>query len=192
MPRLFIAIKVKPGNDLLNSMMKIQQTLASDSINWVKPYNMHITLKFLGDTRQESIPPIISKLKTCAAAIESFGFTVKDFGYFGNLRFPRVLWMGVEQEKKNIENAYQLIQTEMDFLGYPAEKQEFRPHLTIGRIKNMHDTQKLRELEGEFSGVLLQQVWIDTFELYQSKLTPSGPVYSVVEKFNLNKPDTYE
>lgn len=192
MPRLFIAIKVKPGKALLSSLLKIQQTLANDSITWVKPDNMHITLKFLGDTPQENIPPIISKLKTCAASIESFGFTIKDFGYFGNLRFPRVLWMGVEQEKKNIENACQLIQKEMDSLGYPEEKQGFRPHLTIGRIKKMHDTQKLRELEGEFSGVLLQQVRIDTIELYQSKLTPSGPVYSVVEKFYLNKPDTNE
>lgn len=187
MPRLFIAIKIQPRENLLNALETIQQAFATDPINWVKPDNLHITLKFLGDTPPEDIPSISSRLKQCATALSPFDFSIKNFGYFGNLRFPRVLWMGIEQEEKNIENAFRLIQKEMDSLGFREEKQVFKPHLTIGRIKKMEDTRRLRELESEFSGTELQQVQVDSFTLFKSKLTSTGPVYSVVEKFSLQQ-----
>ncbi len=187
MPRLFIAIKIQPHPKLLNALKTIQQTFATESITWVKPENLHITLKFMGDTPQEKIPYITTALEKCAESLSSFDFTIKNFGYFGNLRFPRVLWLGMEQEEKSIEKAFLLIQKEMDALGYEKEKQVFKPHLTIGRIKKLHDTTRLRELESEFSGISLQEVRIDSFELYKSKLTPAGPVYSVVQKFSLQK-----
>lgn len=185
MPRLFIAIKIHPEEKLLNILETLRQNFSSDAINWVKPENMHITLKFLGDTLQKDIPSIIARLKSCAYTLTPFDFNIRSFGYFGNLRFPRVLWLGIEQEGNPIGNAYQQVQTEMEILGYPTEKQAFNPHLTIGRVKKIQDTQKLRELESELEGSLFQQVSIESFELYKSKLTPEGPVYSVVEKFSL-------
>lgn len=187
MPRLFIAIKIQPQENLLNALKTIQQAFATDSVTWVKPDNLHITLKFLGDTPQEKIPSITARLQQCAAALSPFDFSVKKFGYFGNLSFPRVLWMGIEQEEKNIENAFRLVQKEMDALGFQQEKQGFKPHLTIGRVKKMEGTHKLRELESELSGLLLQQIRVDSFTLYKSKLTSTGPVYSVVEKFYLQR-----
>lgn len=185
MPRLFIAIKIQPQEKLLNTLNIIHQSFFRDEIKWVNPENMHITLKFLGDTPREDIPLIIDRLKSIAPALDPFEFNIRKFGYFGNLRFPRVLWLGIDQQGNPIGKAYQKIQTQMISLGYTAEKQVFKPHLTIGRVKKTENTQKLRELESELDDEVLQQVSIDSFELYKSKLTPNGPVYSVIEKFSL-------
>ncbi|MFW5707502.1 MAG: RNA 2',3'-cyclic phosphodiesterase [Bacteroidota bacterium] len=188
MKRLFVAIKVVPEQTLLKALESIQQKLSADSINWVKPDNLHITLKFLGDTPEKKIPSIIGALHKSTDTLYPSEFFVEGFGYFGNLRFPRVLWMGImERDQNNLEKVYAGVQKNLEPLGFPAEEHFFKPHLTIGRIKNISDTRILRELEGIFSTLPFQKVPVDSFSLYESKLTPSGPVYSLVEKFTFSK-----
>ncbi len=185
MKRLFVAIKVHPSEELLNAYDTIKTRLSGGKINWVHKNNFHITLKFLGDTPDKQIPGIIDSLNQAATQTQIIHFTVENFGFFGSVSFPRVLWMGINQQNQGIEKAFVQTQKALEKTGKIKEELIFKPHLTLGRIKHIDNITPLHELEAEFKGKLFQEVTVDSIELYQSNLKPKGPVYKVIEKFNL-------
>lgn len=184
MKRLFVAIKIKPEDRLGFAFRKIKEGLANDNIKWVNENNLHITLKFLGDTPDNDVSPIIQTLKKSLEGIGSFHICIGGFSYFGNSRFPRVLWLGIEDDGQ-LQQLFTQINNGLGNYG-PAEKSiVFKPHLTIGRVKEFRSLDKLFELEAEFAAEDFQTANVDQVILYESFLKPGGPVYKVVEKFEL-------
>jgi RNA 2',3'-cyclic 3'-phosphodiesterase len=184
MKRLFVAIKIKPEDQLSSAYQKIKDGFYTDHIKWVNENNLHITLKFLGDTPDKDVSQIIQNLAKSREGTKRFQFRIEGFGYFGNSRFPRVLWFGIEDDGQ-LQQLYSQINKGLEGFGTPEKSDIFKPHLTVGRVKEFRSLNKLFELEAEFAGKTFQTTPVNEIILYESFLKPSGPAYKVVEKFEL-------
>ena len=167
-------------------MEAFQQELSDARISWVSPLNLHLTLKFFGDTPIQDISAILEALHLSATALPPFSFTVEGCGTFGSLRQPNVIWLGIKNAKMLTELYYSVNQ-QLAPLGFVPDKKLFTPHLTIGRIKSIGDTLTLRSLESQFSTETFATVRTESFYLMESFLRPQGPVYKVVEEFKLGE-----
>jgi RNA 2',3'-cyclic 3'-phosphodiesterase len=185
MKRLFVAIKIKPEDRLILAIRKIKEDLVADNIKWVNENNLHITLKFLGDTPDKDVSLITRNLRNSLVGTGRFNFCIEGFGYFGNSRFPRVLWLGIE-DKEQLQKLYTHINRGLENFGTPEKSSVFKPHLTIGRVREFGNMNKLLELEAEFAGETFQTATVNEVILFESFLKPTGPVYSVVEKIELS------
>jgi 2'-5' RNA ligase len=94
--RAFIAIALPPP--VLLAAGNVQYKLRSDGIRlkWIKPENMHLTLRFLGDIDRRQLPEIEAAIGTAVKLVPPFALNAKRIGVFPNLRAPRVVWMGIE------------------------------------------------------------------------------------------------
>ena len=187
MKRTFIATKISPGEKLLKTYTKLRNELKNEKIKWVNSEQFHITLFFLGDTDEEMIPRIRTQLGNMADQFNTFNINLSGLGVFKNINKPRVLWTGIYQYD-TMKKIKERIEEEIVALGFPAEEREFRPHLTIARLKWINDKEKLKDLIETYKKEDFQQVKINEIIYYESILKPSGPVYKPIEKFVL--PDT--
>lgn len=181
MKRLFIAIKIEPGDILIDHYHMLKRGLAHEKITWVSPEKMHITLKFFGDTFEERIPVIVSAMNRVAFSYNEPEFHIKGVGIFGSRYQPRVIWLGIPDGGSISDPADKLME-ELEKDGWERDRQNFVPHLTVGRIKFIQDKRNFQAVLDDFGEEELQKVRIGEMILYESNLTPGGPVYKVIEK----------
>lgn len=176
--RLFVAIPL-PGY-VKQQLARLRQPI--DGIRWQDKEQLHLTLKFLGDTRKERFV----KLKEALEDIEisSFTITIKGFGYFPEGEQPRVLWAGID-ENDTLTVLYKTVESTCQNLNFEAESRPFRPHVTIARIK---DTPKRDVVSfiNQHKQFRISDVEIDEFVLYESKLQQDGAKHSRRKTFKLS------
>ena len=150
MPRLrtFIAVELSPrvitrAGDLIDHLR-----VAAAEVNWVRPQQMHLTLKFLGDVPDTETPDVCRVVSDVAASFEPFEITCRCAGAFPNLKSPKTLWIGIEDGANELKKLQAALDDALKAeLGFAKEPRGFHPHLTIGRVK--------RELPGS-TGELTQ------------------------------------
>lgn len=153
----------------------LAEQVPNRAVRWVKPDRMHLTLRFLGDTDVMLLPDIQRALDKTAAQHQPFNLYLEGFGCFPNCKRPRVLWTGVGGQ---IEAAGQLkgdIDSALVSLGWEAENRPFRPHLTVGRVK---DSRKVSSQHWP-DGVQALAIPVDSIHLIESELRPDGPIYTM-------------
>ena len=184
MKRLFAAIKIHPSETFISLLYQFKQVLRNENIKWVEPNNIHITLKFFGETEESRIAEIIERLNMVAAKHKPFKFYIKGAGVFGSSYDPRVIWFGIK-ENKELQNLSTDVLNSMEKIGWAKDRQNFVPHLTMGRIKHIADKTKLKELVNKYKDVDIQEENLNEFYLYESILKPQGPIYTILDTFTL-------
>ncbi|MBP6976979.1 MAG: RNA 2',3'-cyclic phosphodiesterase [Bacteroidales bacterium] len=184
MKRLFVAIKLHPADTLLEVFRFLKKNLHEEKIKWVEEYNLHLTLKFFGETEEERIPAIRQALKAAAGRSAGFKLELKGTGIFGSKYDPRVVWLGIETNPA-LQQLYANMWEEIGKLGYVPDSQNFVPHLTIGRIKFIRDKRFFQEVILMRREDFLQRETVRELYLFESILQPTGPVYKVIENFVL-------
>ena len=184
MKRTFLAVKIFPEPALINVLEDFYSSLNKEKIKWVEKNNLHITLKFLGDTEEENIPVINEKLLEVASKDNNFHIILQGCGVFKNLRKPKVLWVGLH-ETENLKNLHLDIENSLAETGFAKEERPFSPHLTIGRIKFLKNYSILRSKLGQYHDKYFQQNHVNEFIFYESILTQAGPIYRIINKFPL-------
>ena len=176
--RLFIAIELP--REVKDELFRVQKLIPSKfaKIKWVSKKNLHLTLKFIGET-EVSPAEIGEKLK--GIKFKSIKTNLLEFGAFPTLSSSRIniLWVNLKSMGELID-----LQQEVDseLFGMFKRDQKFSPHLTLGRVK-------LIKKKDEFLKVLKEinvkpiEFEMNEFKLMQSKLTKDGPIYSTVESF---------
>lgn len=181
MIRTFIAIKIEPGKDLIDLMNVCTKSLRNESIKWVEPENMHLTLKFLGDTSVEQVERVKEFLDKKISRFAVFNFIIHGLGYFKSNGQPRVIYSGIKDyqvlKDLNIEIGNEMLQ-----LGFQKESREFNPHLTLGRIKSVKNKKSLFQLMEKYGNQKIQVVKVTEVIFYQSILKPQGPIYQPLKK----------
>ena len=180
--RLFIAMKINPASEILDFFSEIKELLEDEKINWVKENNFHLTLKFLGETDEETIPEISVALQQICSETEPFEFQLTGSGYFGSHKSPRVVFIKIRNTAK-LESLSSEINDRLLNCGFENENRKFKAHLTLGRIKFIKNTQAFYVHLEKHKNTFFQSVKVDEIILYESKLQPEGPVYKAVEKF---------
>jgi len=184
MKRLFVAIKIIPDEKLLSAYHDIRKRCFADKIKWVKYDLFHLTLKFLGETREEDIAIITDVLKKIAAETKPFTFDLKGLGIFGSSYRPRIIHVNIEGSKNLKDLGYRIL-NDFDKVGFPKGRQNFVPHLTLGRIKYIQDKKMFQQSIDLYKDANLQQVKVEELILFESILHPSGPEYLILNKFKL-------
>ena len=185
--RAFIAISIPPAvqNMVENIQDRFKQIRAP--IRWVKPSNLHLTLKFLGNITEEQIEGAKKCLKEAGQGVNSFTLKTTETGGFPNLNYPRVLWLGFSDPDGQLYKLVENIELQLQKIGFQRESRKFTPHLTIGRIKSPKGKKIFIRMLHKEKNVSCDDICVTCLKLIKSDLKPSGPEYSVLHTFNLKK-----
>ena len=184
--RLFAAIKIDPDKNFLDQFRQLKINLGHEKIKWVEEHNIHVTLKFFGETDERRIPEIESVLKKIAGENTAFGFRLRSMGVFGSKYNPRVVWVGIEPYDRLVKLMRDL-HTELKTIGYEPDRQNLVPHLTIGRIKEIKERQFFQRTLEKFREIETPEKMATEIHLFESILKNDGPVYLVQNTFPFSK-----
>lgn len=185
MKRTFIAFDVPPSEAVKEAFETIRHKLRNDSISWTDKSRLHITIKFLGNTDEDKIQSIVSNITKTIRPYDKFKVTLEDIGVFRNIHDPKVIWMGCRIEN-SLTSFKQELEASMGTLGFVTESRAFKPHLTLGRVKLLRQTKTLLEIIATYKSRIFNEFIVGELILYESRLTPSGPVYTPIEKFTID------
>lgn len=179
--RVFIAIPIPSAlqEQIHQETKRLRRQLDRGLVRWVAPQNVHLTLKFLGNTPIAKLDALKENLATEAAKINPFEIAVRKLGVFPNLSRPRVVWIGVEDSGK-LSSLHRCVQTITSQTGSVPEKRRFSAHLTLGRVQRgicNKGRGQIRKVIEESPVYDFGGVCVDSVHLFQSELTPKGAVY---------------
>ncbi len=169
--RTFVAAEIT-DQSILSSIKNLQSNLRIEA-RPVELQNMHFTLLFLGEISEDMVQRVQDELKTIK--FDSFDISFEGIGAFPKPKFPRVVWVGVRNGAGQLVDLAKTVEEKLSPLGFKSDK-EFKPHITMFRIKNKIGdiTYELAKYSNEKFG--LQK--ISEIKFKKSVLTPSGPIYS--------------
>lgn len=176
------------------SLIDDLRSYAKQEINWVTPKNLHITFQFIGETKIEDIPEITqaaSKLFSSLLQPDSENYYLKDLS-FSNPKLeihpqnrPKIIWISLKSEDSKIFKINTKFKQNLISKGYELDSKPFNIHITLGRIKKrLPEILIQRILTTE---LITKLITVEKATLYESVLKPTGPVYSALVEFNLNK-----
>ena len=185
--RLFVALQI-PSNvrENLAEFVKPLRALGPQP-RWVRPENLHVTLKFIG----EVVPEKVAAIRTGLAAVRSGREVTIDFrgvGFFPNEKSPRVFWAGMNASP-NLKILASDIDNATQKLGVPREQRPFLPHLTLARFQPPRLPEKLCAAIQANAARDFGSLRTNQFHLIESKLKPSGAEYTTLESFSFFMPE---
>lgn len=178
--RLFIALDIPENvlDDLIDLRDQIYGT--PNDLRWESKEKMHITIKFLGDVGENISELIIRRLEQID--FEKISANFDKFAFFKKNNVLKILFANL-QENKVISEFQNIIESESELIGFTKEKRNFRPHLTMLRLKGKEDLNRLKIFNNY--QIKNSEFLISSFSLIKSELFSSGSEYKIVERFNL-------
>ena len=186
--RLFIAIDI--NEEIKNSLGRLQKQIQKQvdirkgDVKWVNTENVHLTLKFLGEVKDENVTSLCDIVKDVAGRFENFDLDIEKLGCFGG-KSARVLWVGTGVGSERLCELANELEEHLAQASWPKENRKYAGHLTVCRIKNTKAGFKLAGICGDFEDFMAGTVAVDSVRIYQSQLTPTGPIYTVIGNFKL-------
>ncbi|MCK4756918.1 MAG: RNA 2',3'-cyclic phosphodiesterase [Thermoplasmata archaeon] len=176
--RAFIAIEIEPSHELRGFSSAIHNT--GGQLKMVDLDNLHITLKFLGDTREEIVPEIKKIIAGSVEGRKPFVVKLTGAGAFPNLGKISVIWAGMK-EADELARIASYIDEKTATLGFRREKRKFSAHITLARVRGGRNKDKLVDVIEQYKDEEFGTLAVDKIILKKSVLTPDGPIYSDVE-----------
>lgn len=175
--RAFVALELPPA--VKEAAAAIQRDLMQSEarIGWVRIEGMHLTLKFLGEVSPVRLPEIEAALTIAAKGTGSLKITVGGLGVFPSPGSPRVIWAGIHPSDDRLLRLQERINLAVAPLGFPPEKREFHPHLTLGRVKSSRGLDGVMKAMAAHHHFFAGDCTLDRLHLIQSELKPGGAVY---------------
>ena len=183
--RTFLALDVdEPCRKHLASVCeRLGQTDAK--VRWVRPRNLHVTLRFLGDVPDSGTADVCAIVAKVAGGIEPFDFDVRRIICVPPAGKLRMFWAGVEDPSGRMARLYDKLNAELACLELHVEHRSFQPHITVGRVKFVGNARSLRCQAEAFADESFGVQHAEEVVIYTSRLTPSGPVYTSIARAEL-------
>lgn len=188
MIRSFIAIDFP--EETRKALEDIQKELkrCGAGVRWVKPGSIHLTLKFLGNIQAAQVEDIALAVAQEIRDQPPITLGAAGLGAFPSLRKPRVIWIGMEGEVQRLTRIQARVENALEPLGFVREKRPFRPHLTIGRVKDHRRLQALIDAMATLDMEPFNSFDADEIILYKSDLRPTGAIYTKLHRMPLAAP----
>ena len=153
-------------------------------VGWERAEKLHLTLKFLGDAEEVQLNNLIEAVGKTAEQFSSFKLQISETGAFPSEKNARILWLGALAKQGSLHRLNKTLETECERKGLEKENRNFKPHLTIARLREPMKSKELvgQHLRNDFASI---EVTVSKIVIYQSRLEKSGSVYSVVSKHEL-------
>jgi len=164
-------------------------------ISWTKPGNWHVTLRFLGEVEQARLPQIVEALRCVDFApvwlrLGGSGFFSQQgarSGQGSGLAAPRAVWLGLAEGGEACTRLAGAITRALAPCGFAPEARNFRPHVTLGRVKQAREGDDWeaagRESALGLADALFAHARVGEMLLWSSVLGPLGPKYAVLKSF---------
>ncbi len=181
--RLFVAIEL-PDN-LKKELAGLQSDIKKQNIffgNYVSPINLQLDLRFIGEVNDEKVSEIKASIKK--AKFEKFKITPVGLGILPNKSNPRVLFAAIKGGNEKVAGLHNAINDALAPLGFEPDMR-FEAHITLLRVKQILKYAKLQELFDKYASKQFGSFEVSEIVLMKSTLTPKGPVYEILERFNL-------
>ena len=147
--------------------------------------NLHLSIKFFGEQPDTAPAALAALLAPVGAAHEPFDLRLSGLGAFPNLRAPRVVWMGVQQDPR-LELVHHDVEAACAASGYQLDGRAFRPHITLARVREPLPLANARALALAARAVVYKGVQqVSALTLFESTLGPGGPRYTKVASIPL-------
>jgi len=179
--RAFVAVEIDDAaRDRLEGVIALLKK-TNAHVAWVPAANLHLSLVFLGNVRQETIPLIATALDEAARQVTCFAFDVVGLGWFGSERSPRVIWAGVRAPEA-LGDLQSRVTANLKALGLAFDERPFRAHITLGRLRSPRGREQLLESLASLRDREFGRVEATEIVLMKSRLLPQGAEYSVLHR----------
>jgi 2'-5' RNA ligase len=185
--RTFVAVLI--DEDLRNRITEVQgriKKLAPD-VKWVAPENLHVTLKFLGDVREDLLPKVFLAVEEAVQGLWPFNMSVSGIGAFPNARRARVVWIGLEDGEDRLRELAISINEKLAKLNFEREENEFKAHITIERVKTSRFLDELAKGLVEVDARNLGVQRVSSIAVMKSDLRRDGPIYTPLKIIELSQ-----
>jgi 2'-5' RNA ligase len=185
MIRAFIAIT--PPTTLQQTMAEIRQVFQRLPLSWrwVTPEQIHLTLRFLGNVPEESVPSLLQAIEYAAQGQGAFPLRAKALGCFPHAARPRVLWVGLDDPSQALERVNARLTTALTPLGFPPEDRPFHPHLTLARVQNIGRSSQLLPMLQTYQNREFGEFLVTQMHLVQSQLQRGGALHTILHSVAL-------
>ena len=186
--RTFIAVEVTSAIRQQAEGLVDQLSRTEANVKWVDGFDMHWTVKFLGEVSSRDSIDVCRAMKRAAKQVTPFSIVASGAGAFPAADRPRTVWLGVGEGQEAFIELHDLLEEELADIGYRSERRRFQPHITLGRVR--------RSPRGvdELGGLITEQAEFDAgrmevseLVLFSSRLLRDGPEYDVLAKVPLGK-----
>jgi 2'-5' RNA ligase len=181
--RIFIAVEISQEIRKIIYEQSRKAFSKHGHIKIIPPENIHITLKFLGNTQDEDIGKIIDGINYAVSGYNSFDYSLDgNIGAFPNPGRAKIAFIGIKKGSKKFLSLYESIEDKLYSLGIEKEKRSFHPHITIARIKKPTDIGSTEWDPADMRGYDPEASSVAVFE---SILGRHGARYIIIERFVL-------
>ena len=182
MLRLFVAVKLPVDvREKLHSLKMYFEDL--EKAKWVNKENMHLTLKFIGNTEEDRVAVIKETLLKAANKNKSFKIKIGGLGAFPSITRTRVIWAGLSNGENETIKLAEDIDTELSKIGFQKESRKFKAHIALARLKYIINLENRYEEIDEELGIT--DISVKNINLIKSTLTPKGPIYKDIGEIPL-------
>lgn len=183
--RCFIAIELNPQTKEYIQQIQSELKKFEADVKWVEPHNAHLTIKFLGDVDLKEIGKIQEAIQEIAQGTISIQTQLTQLGVFPKPSYPRIIWLGLEDKEKRIEELADKIEKAVRKFGIKKEARPFTAHITLGRIKSFKNLKALMQSMGNYPSIEPRPQTIQEIILFKSTLTSARPIYETLAKFHM-------
>jgi RNA 2',3'-cyclic 3'-phosphodiesterase len=188
--RAFIAVRMNSKSiDAIGAAIDELRESSGDAVRWVKPANLHVTLKFLGpavDPRR--LEPLAGALHDVAEMTSEFDVTARGIGAFPNLGRPSVIWVGIAGvESGTLAALAARVDNASALCGFEREQKRWNGHLTIGRVRAHRPSAEFRDAARAMAERDFGMSRIESLTLYRSHLSDEGSRYEPLATFLLKR-----
>ena len=180
--RAFVAVFPPPGvrKALIGAARELPVV---GEVRWVRPENVHLTLKFLGDvSKDDLLGRVTEALEPVCGRHEPFEAEPSGFGAFPSARRARILWAGIGEGSEPLRALAKDVEASLEPLGFGREDRAYMPHLTLGRARSRPVVLEAVETPSTVPGFTVRHM-----ELVQSVLGGAGATYSTLATYVLSE-----
>lgn len=186
--RLFVACEVpEEVRASIGEVIDELKRRSGSSVRWIRPEGVHVTLKFLGEVPVKKLPGIKLAIQEATSGHQPFELEFSNIGTFGGREGLRIMWVGIAGDVLRLEALVRAVNAALGVVGFEPERRPFRPHLTLGRVKDEIPTRQRAQIEVDVGKLEVPEIsWRTSHvSLMRSRFTPQGVAYDVVATFPL-------
>lgn len=181
MHRLFAAIR--PPEHIRDRLIDLMEGISG--LRWQSEDQLHLTLRFIGEVDRHAANDVVAALG--AIHHSPFELAINGLGLFDRRGVPATLWAGIAPHEP-VRALHNKIDQAIARVGIAPEHRAFHPHVTLARLNRA--TGSVHGFLSRHGGIVMPPFQVGSFDLYESRLTPDGAVYTKVETYSLDSPGT--
>jgi RNA 2',3'-cyclic 3'-phosphodiesterase len=188
--RVFCAIELPETarEAVLRRIAHLKEAVPDAKASWSRDANLHLTLKFLGEIQQSSVPNICTAASRAVDGIAPFSVRLEQTGAFPREGQPRVLWIGINDFSGELGRLHTRLERESTYAGFAGDDRPFHPHLTLARLRQPRHARTLvavhRELDFDPAEIAVSELLV-----IRSELSSEGSRYTVISRHLLGVSD---